>query len=117
MMTAATQVPIARHVARGRSPYQSLLTHSERERAGRRRTHRYSSPGIPRSQSQKTHLTQTASPVGMHPVREQAGAQIYFDGFPTPDQNAPVAIQQAERSEEHTSELQSRVDLVCRLLL
>src|SRR5213592_518493 len=94
MMTAATQVPIARHVARGRSPYQSLLTHSERERAGRRRTHRYSSPGIPRSQSQKTHLTQTASPVGMHPVREQAGAQIYFDGFPTPDQNAPVAIKQ-----------------------
>src|SRR5438105_9314698 len=28
-----------------------------------------------------------------------------------------AALQDAERSEEHTSELQSRVDLVCRLLL
>src|SRR5207249_11129938 len=96
MMTAATQVPIARHVARGSSPYQSLLTHSDRERAGRRRTHRYSSPGIPRSQSQKTHLTETASAAGMHTVREHAGAKIYFHGFATPAQNAPVAIQQAE---------------------
>src|SRR6266536_3940780 len=29
----------------------------------------------------------------------------------------PSAFRQVERSEEHTSELQSRVDLVCRLLL
>src|SRR6266536_6636448 len=31
--------------------------------------------------------------------------------------NGPVAATVGERSEEHTSELQSRVDLVCRLLL
>src|SRR5207247_10261595 len=30
---------------------------------------------------------------------------------------APKPTVQAQRSEEHTSELQSRVDLVCRLLL
>src|SRR5438105_10045685 len=39
---------------------------------------------------------------------------------PTPppgtDGNHPAAVEQL-RSEEHTSELQSRVDLVCRLLL
>src|SRR2546428_6421089 len=29
----------------------------------------------------------------------------------------PLAVGQRERSEEHTSELQSRSDLVCRLLL
>src|SRR5207249_10826916 len=34
--------------------------------------------------------------------------RIVFDGFPR-------TIDQAKRSEEHTSELQSRFDLVCRL--
>src|SRR5438105_8248668 len=32
-------------------------------------------------------------------------------------QEIPAGIVDAERSEEHTSELQSRVELVCRLLL
>src|SRR5438105_6129318 len=30
---------------------------------------------------------------------------------------ARTSVERSERSEEHTSELQSRVDLVCRLLL
>src|SRR5690606_40868444 len=41
-------------------------------------------------------------------------------GLPAPDDviwEAPEPSQQRERSEEHTSELQSRENLVCRLLL
>src|SRR5437868_12568392 len=34
-----------------------------------------------------------------------------------PDGAAPRRTREVERSEEHTSELQSRFDLVCRLLL
>src|SRR5699024_12790461 len=45
-----------------------------------------------------------------HPGRER-GSQQWFGG-PVDEQ-----AQQRERSEEHTSELQSRFDLVCRLLL
>src|SRR6266849_10146872 len=37
-------------------------------------------------------------------------------GEPFPSDRCP-ATRRASRSEEHTSELQSRVDLVCRLLL
>src|SRR5437868_9855649 len=44
------------------------------------------------------------------PFPDQAG-----DGLPPLEGLAEVAVQQ--RSEEHTSELQSRFDLVCRLLL
>src|SRR5438105_7596758 len=36
---------------------------------------------------------------------------------PPPDSAAALWARVAHRSEEHTSELQSRVDLVCRLLL
>src|SRR2546429_5147826 len=36
---------------------------------------------------------------------------------PTPDAQASAAARQLARSEEHTSELQSRLHLVCRLLL
>src|SRR6266536_1263540 len=35
----------------------------------------------------------------------------------SPRCNAAASRRRADRSEEHTSELQSRVDLVCRLLL
>src|SRR5207247_3685946 len=37
--------------------------------------------------------------------------------LPSPVKTRPPAVAVAPRSEEHTSELQSRVDLVCRLLL
>src|SRR5699024_11790289 len=37
--------------------------------------------------------------------------------FPTEQKNPVYKMPDYERSEEHTSELQSRFDLVCRLLL
>src|SRR5699024_3135745 len=55
-----------------------------------------------------------------------AFADLQVKGVALPDprsaydsglRNATVAPTAAERSEEHTSELQSRFDLVCRLLL
>src|SRR5438105_11065361 len=47
-----------------------------------------------------------------------AHAQIFADrAFEILARDARVAREDLERSEEHTSELQSRVDLVCRLLL
>src|SRR5206468_11219208 len=39
------------------------------------------------------------------------------DGIPHGANHLPRALQTRRRSEEHTSELQSRSDLVCRLLL
>src|SRR5207247_10102205 len=41
----------------------------------------------------------------------------YLSGDPTAKKEFPLTQQVVDRSEEHTSELQSRVDLVCRLLL
>src|SRR5438105_6826600 len=46
-------------------------------------------------------------------ISPSATARTRPRGSPTPSQKGLFA----ERSEEHTSELQSRVDLVCRLLL
>src|SRR5206468_10337283 len=47
--------------------------------------------------------------------------EAHFRGFTTTDAHQPFEIAIGERyrqrSEEHTSELQSRSDLVCRLLL
>src|SRR5699024_12764068 len=42
---------------------------------------------------------------------------ITFPGLPTGCQRLPAVHGFDSRSEEHTSELQSRFDLVCRLLL
>src|SRR5699024_11686446 len=43
---------------------------------------------------------------------------VLWVGYEDPGQNAlATQAQRATRSEEHTSELQSRFDLVCRLLL
>src|SRR5699024_11808399 len=41
----------------------------------------------------------------------------YFDTLRVRVPSAPSVVEAALRSEEHTSELQSRFDLVCRLLL
>src|SRR5438067_7178922 len=49
---------------------------------------------------------------GFGPLREPLQSSIQRLRPPTAEQCA-----EAERSEEHTSELQSRFDLVCRLLL
>src|SRR5207247_9598199 len=42
-----------------------------------------------------------------------SGSRLALDDLRMPEEQ----IQDVDRSEEHTSELQSRVDLVCRLLL
>src|SRR3712207_8902511 len=46
--------------------------------------------------------------------RERVGGAVEEPGLVRPD---PLRLQPAGRSEEHTSELQSRQYLVCRLLL
>src|SRR5207247_11329545 len=53
------------------------------------------------------------SPAGMAALGGEAPAGVAR----LPDREDDVLGQLRERSEEHTSELQSRVDLVCRLLL
>src|SRR5690606_36186701 len=46
------------------------------------------------------------------------GGELPAEMFePLQPEASPVAVTEAERSEEHTSELQSRENLVCRLLL
>src|SRR5438105_7459773 len=51
--------------------------------------------------------------------RQRVGVKSGFDALPsrTPSKNSCSINSESHRSEEHTSELQSRVDLVCRLLL
>src|SRR5207247_10676793 len=68
-----------------------------------------------------------AGPRRLHPDRRTAlaGGQLPRHVRPAPQQHLPregvLPVDPVgrlhERSEEHTSELQSRVDLVCRLLL
>src|SRR5690625_6504054 len=63
----------------------------------------------------------------MQHVRLQAGVENLLDQFyidhlsvnsmPSPGRNLSVSLRITLRSEEHTSELQSRGHLVCRLLL
>src|SRR5207248_11579463 len=54
-------------------------------------------------------------------ARDDFAAQFYLKLFPPPDRtrvlDEALAKCQKARSEEHTSELQSPYDLVCRLLL
>src|SRR5438034_8386961 len=50
-------------------------------------------------------------------VREQEGRQHDRDGRQEAPRGATPAARRPRRSEEHTSELQSHSDLVCRLLL
>src|SRR3712207_8229066 len=53
-------------------------------------------------------------PVGQHEIDVRAGAQSRSRA---PSGEAGVSVASSSRSEEHTSELQSRQYLVCRLLL
>src|SRR5260370_29329590 len=46
-----------------------------------------------------------------------ATAEIVVEGYLSRDQEAPEGPMGEYRSEEHTSELQSHLNLVCRLLL
>src|SRR5947207_8738769 len=46
------------------------------------------------------------------------GKGFFYSRFPAPPQGKHLeAVRESDRSEEHTSELQSHSDLVCRLLL
>src|SRR5207247_11106696 len=47
----------------------------------------------------------------------EKGARMVWAGCTHPVLSGPALERLQERSEEHTSELQSRVELVCRLLL
>src|SRR2546421_6710338 len=49
-------------------------------------------------------------------VRPLSGEPLHLDAVEA-EQGGAVAVGRRQRSEEHTSELQSRSDLVCRLLL
>src|SRR3712207_7345682 len=61
------------------------------------------SPSTPPTSVNAFHSTKTPAPAHQNPVRIAAGVRC--------------AVPTAVRSEEHTSELQSRQYLVCRLLL
>src|SRR2546427_3788038 len=50
-------------------------------------------------------------------VAEMASFTRAADSMGLPKASVSQAVQQLERSEEHTSELQSQSNLVCRLLL
>src|SRR2546422_4391839 len=52
-----------------------------------------------------------------HEERQDAGADLFEPQQPGEDAVADVHRPARPRSEEHTSELQSRLHLVCRLLL
>src|SRR5690349_24231545 len=71
-----------------------------------------------RSRRAEPGLGPEGEPVATRPAdgqhrQQQRGA----DGHGTADSGRDVPRPGADRSEEHTSELQSRRDLVCRLLL
>src|SRR5207249_9187384 len=54
--------------------------------------------------------------VNVYGATESPQIAVYYV-VPTPADSAADGLQKEGRSEEHTSELQSRFDLVCRLLL
>src|SRR2546427_5328354 len=67
------------------------------------------------------HITQPALSNALRALEEEFGTVIVrrgrsFAGF-TPEGDQVLATALAMRSEEHTSELQSQSNLVCRLLL
>src|SRR5690349_22920582 len=62
----------------------------------------------------RSHVEHFAlEPVGRWPERGDGRQRLVLGN----DRFQPDAVPQPRRSEEHTSELQSRRDLVCRLLL
>src|SRR5437868_8752527 len=58
--------------------------------------------------------TRRSSDLAQHPLRRAFADRLHVAAFL---QQLAAHVQRRERSEEHTSELQSRFDLVCRLLL
>src|SRR5207249_7162426 len=62
-------------------------------------------------------LARTAEHVGAATVRKAEGSLLALADTMDPGQFTGVAKNFEHKSEEHTSELQSRFELVCRLLL
>src|SRR5690625_6841200 len=50
-------------------------------------------------------------------VGQQLGVDVHLSSVPAAEAEAHIVLCRDQRSEEHTSELQSRGHLVCRLLL
>src|SRR5579885_2651949 len=65
------------------------------------------------------HYARVLAPLGLTPLVERPGTVGFGKRYPEFWLNARPALAPGprDRSEEHTSELQSRFDLVCRLLL
>src|SRR5207248_3847986 len=83
-----------------------------------------SPPGLSAFDETKTRPRLSPTQSVLLSLGARSVATIYWPGalsFPkeVPDRSFPIGAQspQAPRSEEHTSELQSPYDLVCRLLL
>src|SRR5258706_9311968 len=71
-------------------------------------------------QHQITGLGQKIDKKGWKPLRETGGMAVNIKQFATSQVLTaipPVSLRGFQRSEEHTSELQSLTNLVCRLLL
>src|SRR5699024_12690975 len=67
-------------------------------------------------------IVNNPKPIAMLTYREMrelsyAGFSVFHDEALIPAFKANIPVEIKNRSEEHTSELQSRFDLVCRLLL
>src|SRR5690606_39701924 len=90
---------------------------------GKRRVHRLEAVGPPR-RADALHMPHESPspPRGVGRARfgvAKSGATTSWEGdaMPTFAESIEQAAGGADRSEEHTSELQSRENLVCRLLL
>src|SRR5699024_12550180 len=70
-----------------------------------------------RSQRRKTAVTQPCIRFGPAGMGDSFAGMGYKNSLDIPAYTAQFGLDAFERSEEHTSELQSRFDLVCRLLL
>src|SRR5206468_11088018 len=92
-----------------RPPISTLFPYTTLFRSGRRQQLR-----VPRRRREAVEIRQRGGGIG-----ESEPAEVPLGGVQTADSPvSPVRMRIGEtRSEEHTSELQSRSDLVCRLLL
>src|SRR5699024_11289827 len=96
-----------RHPAPTLFPYTTLFRSRFWRRFIHRGAHQHSSPSIVMTAGTSSMRITVASRISAEIIPKA----MYFIITISENPNAPV------RSEEHTSELQSRFDLVCRLLL
>src|SRR5690606_41721434 len=88
-------------------PYTTLFR-SRRRHGTRRERHRFMPPAHPVTHQQFQHHRVALGASRQRPAHRRSGVVVLAEQF----------VEQLRlRSEEHTSELQSRENLVCRLLL